>query len=103
MRKKLFLFDIDGTIISPGDVGRKLLDRIFIENFNRSPNLQYEDVAGSTDPIIVEKALLRIGEKKSLSKSIDFVILSQTLQATHSPEQVLNQFCLLYTSRSPRD
>ena len=74
MRKKLFLFDIDGTIISPGDVGRKLLDRIFIENFNRSPNLQYEDVAGSTDPIIVEKALLRIGEKKSLSKSIDFVL-----------------------------
>ena len=57
MRKKLFLFDIDGTIISPGNVGRKLLDRIFIENFNRSPNQQYEDVAGSTDPIIVEKAL----------------------------------------------
>ena len=25
------------------------------------------------------------------SKSFDFVILSQTLQATHSPEQVLNQ------------
>ena len=74
MRKKLFLFDIDGTIISPGDVGRKLLDRIFLENYNRSPCLKYDDVAGSTDPLIVEKSLLRIGEKKSLSKSIDFVL-----------------------------
>ena len=74
MRKKLFLFDIDGTIISPGNVGRKLLDRIFLENYNQSPYLKYDDVAGSTGPVIVEKALLRIGEKKSLSKSIDFVL-----------------------------
>ena len=46
MRKKLFLFDIDGTIISPGNVGRKLLDKILLDYFHRSPNLKYEDVAG---------------------------------------------------------
>ena len=74
MRKKLFLFDIDGTIISPGNVGRKLLDKIFLDNFNRTPNLKYEDVAGSTDPIIVEKGLLKIGEKKPLSQSIEFIL-----------------------------
>ena len=74
MRKKLFLFDIDGTIISPGNVGRKLLDKIFLDNFHRSPNLKYEDVAGSTDPIIVEKGLLKIGEKTPLSQSIEFIL-----------------------------
>ena len=74
MRNKLFLFDIDGTIISPGNVARKLLDKIVLDNFKQSPNLNYDDVAGSTDPIIVETALLRIGEKEPLSQSINFVL-----------------------------
>jgi len=74
VRNKLFLFDIDGTIISPGNVARKLLDKIVLDNFKQSPNLNYDDVAGSTDPIIVETALLRIGEKEPLSQSINFVL-----------------------------
>ncbi|MDP7196717.1 MAG: HAD family hydrolase [SAR202 cluster bacterium] len=74
MRNKLFLFDIDGTIISPGNVARKLIDKIVLDNFKQSPNLNYDDVAGSTDPIIVETALLRIGEKEPLSQSINFVL-----------------------------
>ena len=74
MRNKLFLFDIDGTIISPGNVARKLLDKIVLDNFKQSPDLHYDDVAGSTDPIIVETALLRIGEKEPLSQSINFVL-----------------------------
>ncbi len=74
MRNKLFLFDIDGTIISPGNVARKLLDKIVLDSFKQSPNLHYDDVAGSTDPIIVETALLRIGEKEPLSQSINFVL-----------------------------
>jgi|TARA_B100001079_G_scaffold90814_1_gene77937 phosphoglycolate phosphatase-like HAD superfamily hydrolase len=74
VRNKLFLFDIDGTIISPGNVARKLLDKIVLDSFKQSPNLHYDDVAGSTDPIIVETALLRIGEKEPLSQSINFVL-----------------------------
>ena len=74
MSNKLFLFDIDGTIISPGNVARKLLDKIVLDSFKQSPNLHYDDVAGSTDPIIVETALLRIGEKEPLSQSINFVL-----------------------------
>jgi len=61
MRNKLFLFDIDGTLISPGNVARKLLDKIIVRNFDQSPNLTYDDVAGSTDPLIVERALAKIG------------------------------------------
>ena len=74
MRNKLFLFDIDGTIISPGNVARKLLDKIVLDSFKQSPNLHYDDVAGSTDPIIVETALLRIGEKEPLSQSINYIL-----------------------------
>lgn len=63
MRRKLFLFDIDGTLISPGPVSRKTLDGVMTNLFGRSPDLQYEDVAGSTDPIIVKTGLKRIGVK----------------------------------------
>ena len=55
--KKLFLFDIDGTLISPSNIARKLLDKILIDQFGKSPNLKYEDVAGSTDLLIIENAL----------------------------------------------
>ena len=58
--KKLFLFDIDGTLISPSNIARKLLDKILIDQFGKSPNLKYEDVAGSTDLLIIENALRKI-------------------------------------------
>ena len=61
MRKKLFLFDIDGTLLSPGPVSRRTLDRVIADLLGQSPDLQYEDVAGSTDPIIVQRALRKIG------------------------------------------
>lgn len=53
------LFDIDGTLIHPGSIARKLLDNMVEEVTNVSPKLKVEDVAGFTDPIILEKALLR--------------------------------------------
>ena len=61
--KKLFLFDIDGTLISPGNIARQLLDKIFLNEFGKSPNLKYDDVAGSTDLLIVENALNKIKTK----------------------------------------
>jgi len=61
LRKKLFLFDIDGTLLSPGPVSRRTLDRVIADLLGQSPDLQYEDVAGSTDPIIVQRALRKIG------------------------------------------
>lgn len=61
MRQKLFLFDIDGTLVSPGPVSRKTLDGVIKDLIGSSPNLKYEDVAGSTDPIIVRTGLKRIG------------------------------------------
>ena len=72
--KKLFLFDIDGTLISPSNIARKLLDKILIDQFGKSPNLKYEDVAGSTDLIIIENALRKIDCKTNLNETVDKVL-----------------------------
>ena len=57
MKEKLYLFDIDGTLISPGPSARKAINQA-IENFTGvPPNLQIKDVAGLTDRLIVKNAL----------------------------------------------
>ena len=67
--KQLILFDIDGTLISPGASGRKLIDSMVKDISKCSPKLKLEDVAGLTDPLIVENALRRTGVKESLLQS----------------------------------
>ncbi len=61
MSHRLILFDIDGTILYPGTLARKLLDRAVEEVAGESPQLEVEDVAGFTDPVIIRNALSRIG------------------------------------------
>jgi len=57
MKNRLFLFDIDGTLLSPGPSARKAINQA-IENFTGvPPNLQIKDVAGMTDRLIVKNAL----------------------------------------------
>jgi phosphoglycolate phosphatase-like HAD superfamily hydrolase len=61
VREKLYLFDIDGTLISPGPSARKAINQA-IENFTGvPPNLQIKDVAGLTDRLIVKNALGKRG------------------------------------------
>ena len=68
--KKLFLFDIDGTLISPGNIARKLLDKIFLDEFGKSPSFKYDDVAGSTDLVIVANGLSRIKIKSNSTNEL---------------------------------
>tara|TARA_B100001079_G_scaffold253778_1_gene248008 strand:+ start:1803 stop:2489 length:687 start_codon:yes stop_codon:yes gene_type:complete len=77
LRRKLFLFDIDGTLVSPGPVSRMTLDGIIKDLLGRSPKLQYEDVAGSTDPIIVQTGLKRIGVVNNEINELTQKILSE--------------------------
>ncbi|HIB70684.1 MAG TPA: hypothetical protein EYO34_03970, partial [Candidatus Marinimicrobia bacterium] len=73
--KQLILFDIDGTLIHPGTVARKLLDKMVEEVANASPELQVDDVAGYTDPIILETALERLKYTDgSLSDTIETIL-----------------------------
>lgn len=73
-RRFLFLFDIDGTLIAPGTLPRKLLDSVIMEKAGASPELTYEDVAGFTDPLIVRNAIRKLnaadGDISGLVKQI---------------------------------
>ncbi|MEE8341712.1 MAG: HAD hydrolase-like protein [Candidatus Neomarinimicrobiota bacterium] len=53
----LYLFDIDGTLISPGPSARKAINQAIEKFTGVPPNLQIKDVAGLTDRLIVRNAL----------------------------------------------
>jgi len=74
MKNKLFLFDIDGTLISPGPSARKAINRA-IENFTGiPPKLQIKDVAGMTDRLIVKNALKKSGTDGDTTEVINSII-----------------------------
>ena len=61
MHRKLVLFDIDGTLISPGPLARQILAEAVSQFLGRTIELSFYEVAGFTDPIIVRNALVRHG------------------------------------------
>lgn len=74
MKMQLYLFDIDGTLLSPGPSARKSINQA-IENFTGiPPNLQIKDVAGMTDRLIVKNALMKAGTSGEISEVIDDII-----------------------------
>ena len=74
MKEKLFLFDIDGTLLSPGPTARKAINRA-IENFTEiPPNLQIKNVAGMTDRLIVKNALKKRGVNGDIDKIVDVIV-----------------------------
>jgi len=74
MKNKLFLFDIDGTLLSPGPSARKAINQA-IENFTGiPPNLQIKDVAGMTDILIVKNALKKSGTDGDIAEVINSII-----------------------------
>jgi len=74
MKNRLFLFDIDGTLLSPGPSARKAINQA-IENFaGIPPNLQIKDVAGMTDRLIVKNALGKCGKNSDTTEVINNII-----------------------------
>lgn len=74
MKEKLYLFDIDGTLISPGPSARKAINQA-IENFTGvPPNLQIKDVAGMTDRLIVKNALKKNGTNGDITEVTNNII-----------------------------
>ncbi len=57
----LFLFDIDGTLLSPGLLPREILNRVFFEFTGTDPDIQFSEVAGLTDYLIIQNTLTRLG------------------------------------------
>jgi len=74
VKEKLYLFDIDGTLISPGPSARKAINQA-IENFTGiPPNLQIKDVAGLTDRLIVKNTLRKNGTDGDITEVINNII-----------------------------
>ena len=70
--KALFLFDIDGTLISPGITARGLFVEIVTELTGKKIPLEVQHVAGFTDPLILKDMLQRAGiEGIELNYAID--------------------------------
>ncbi|MFQ6604349.1 MAG: HAD family hydrolase [Fidelibacterota bacterium] len=73
-RFPLYLFDIDGTLISPGPEARRILNKAIQDTIGVDPDLQLQDVAGFTDRTIVGQALQRYGCKNHIPAVTDEVI-----------------------------
>lgn len=74
MNYKLFLFDIDGTLLSPGPSARRAINQA-IENYTGiPPNLQIKDVAGLTDRLIVRNALIKAGKDAEMDGTVNNII-----------------------------
>jgi phosphoglycolate phosphatase len=61
MKKRLFLFDIDGTLIFAGGCPRTYFSRIFQELFQEDLYFIAKDFLGRTDSFIIQKALKKLG------------------------------------------
>lgn len=62
----LVLFDIDGTLISAGGVGRAALDRAFEDELGIPGALDGVRLHGNTDPLILEEVFARHVQRPSL-------------------------------------
>lgn len=81
---RLILFDIDGTLISPGRMPRVWLSEAINEISGEEQYLQLDDVAGKTDTLIIETALQNLGISKSNIRVMMFPILNRYLEKLSS-------------------
>jgi len=65
MRPTVLLFDIDGTLVTTGGVGRRALERVFEELFGRPDALAHVRLDGMTDWAIVRHGLAAVGAPTS--------------------------------------
>jgi phosphoglycolate phosphatase-like HAD superfamily hydrolase len=90
MRRKLVLFDIDGTLISPSPLARQILAEAVSQFLGRTIELSFYEVAGFTDPIIVRNALVSHGGDGQPSKREIDTILEHFLRMVEERFPVAN-------------
>lgn len=61
MQPTVLLFDIDGTLVTTGGVGRRALERVFGELYGREDALEHIRLDGMTDRAIVRSGLHQVG------------------------------------------
>ncbi|MFC1746721.1 HAD family hydrolase [Candidatus Neomarinimicrobiota bacterium] len=78
-RRKLILFDIDGTLLSSAPTGRESLEEALTEYLGWTIHLDFHDVAGFTDPAIIEGVLQRNGYNISSNGHVVDQVLARYL------------------------
>lgn len=70
---KVFLFDIDGTLLLSGGAGLKSLNRVFKEAFAIEPTFQSIQADGKTDPLILEELFFQVLKRKPSEDEISLI------------------------------
>lgn len=75
MRPTVLLFDIDGTLVTTGGVGRRALEKAFERTYGQPDACSHFRLDGMTDRAIVRQGLVAIGEDAS-EEAIDALLRS---------------------------
>ena len=78
--RRLILFDVDGTLISPGPIPRETMAAALSAELGEPVTLKFQHVAGSTDPAIVREALLRHGNGTPIDPIAITAVLDRYLE-----------------------
>ncbi len=71
----LVLFDVDGTLLTPGPVPRLALAEALSRYLGLPVELSFHEVAGFTDPTIIQNALVRYGNLQQVdSAAVEAII-----------------------------
>ncbi len=92
---KLILFDIDGTLLAPGPIGRETLGKCVEEFTGEKTHLEFDHVAGSTDPMIVREALIRQTGLDDIAETLVSAILERYVYLIQTALQANSQIQLL--------
>ena len=88
MKKRLLLWDIDGTLISTGAAGHRAIAQATAQRFGGSGDLEGVEIGGRTDSSIARQILTKYGKplvQESLSSFLDLYLelLAQELPRSH--------------------
>ena len=85
MKKRLLLWDIDGTLISTGAAGQRAIVLATAQRFGGDGNLNGVEIAGRTDALIAHQILEKYGEAITDEKVATFLDLYLELLAQELP------------------
>lgn len=97
MRPTVFLFDIDGTLISTGGAGRRAIERAFQELYGRKDACASISFGGMTDPAIMRAGLSAIGHHEGntiVNEAISALMECYLHHLTEEVERAANYFVI---------
>lgn len=91
-RPTVFLFDIDGTLVSTGGAGRRAIERAFVQHTGTADVLDFS-FAGMTDPAIVRLGLNNAQKPthaEAIAQVLEYYLLALTEEVARTPSFVIH-------------